>query len=433
MVAVLVAFSAVAWTQRSYQSSKDQLTRASLGPELFRSYKELITSPAYSRNFPDLWYGLIHGWRAPTRYEVVIGIRIAIQDDKDAVRRVRDGKSNPTAEMFEVRQMMAPVLIDMSNNVAKEWGELTGGMSCQYLVDEIGENQRDFTTLLHNTKSQGDHLSAELMADLEQLNQSSFSNATIPQGDPIYETLKQLRREGLLFTPGLKNRVNPSKFQIAQWLRESYRSINTSLLSLDNADNPDRAHDLIRWSANSAAFEKSIRYFAPELSSLKDDPHSIIEDIHKWPSEAAKRLGNYDVSQTIPDIRKLERTKTDEQAMADLKTLRQTGMDRNLNMSMHVRPTNYMVAACLEPTILHMKDTLKKLASPDCPVIDCSMVAVEIGMSVDSLQRLIKHFEPELRATKIDPDRLRREIRGARDLVGESWTPQKVAQWNLFP
>jgi hypothetical protein len=272
-----------------------------------------------------------------------------------------------------------------------------------------------------------------MIADLSALEVLSFSHARVPADDPIYETLKQLKREGMLFTTGYRG-GNPSRFQIAQWLRKTWNSVDASLARPGLAQSPTEAQYFSNVSNNSNALSRSIQYFSPELAALKENPSQMVGNIQGWQSKIDEKLKKFDRRQMIPDERKLGHSENDQEALLDLKELVRTGVVRNLPSGMHVRLTNYMAADCLDPTIKAMHEVLRIFAKPDCDdYIDFSMMAVDIGMATDNVRRLITRFAPELRARKINPDDLRKQLHDIHDLVEACWSPEKISHWQELP
>lgn len=149
VAACLLLTVAGATAQGEVPQWKAEAIQKSLGGKkaVYDAYASLTGNPAYRSDFPDLWYGLIHGWRAPSRYEAALALFRVDRLDREAMDRIKEGQSTAEKERLRERRQAISSELLLLKEFAVEWCGMSGDKSTQPFENRIRDRERELGTL----------------------------------------------------------------------------------------------------------------------------------------------------------------------------------------------------------------------------------------------------------------------------------------------
>jgi hypothetical protein len=409
-VLVLAGMSTLSSGQQHVSDIKAELTRESLGSEAaYLDYVALTTNPVFKSHFPDLWYGLIRGWRPPSRYDAALAVHMTISFDQQAIESAKAQEARADLPDFKEIRACVPAQIALVRQFSKELRTL--GVDPDTEVKQLYQVLDDAKQL--QAKDDGGIMNPHI--DLT------------PGANEIANDIDTLQRAGILVGRpfGLDRRGNwGTPYEIAIAAHATYTHMRNRLRNASTASQPN----MVGLAASSSApLVQLMTQFSDEMVTLGvDNLPEIRREVEGW-----RQLG----SPTIPPTRVIDKTSETDWIFKEVEQLRRDGSIRGYPDGMHAaklreHPTNIMLASMTIETSEHLEQLLKGFRAEKVDIyFDGAIYSAESAVHAAALKRLADFLGPELKSMGQDPASVQRLAKGWHERVEQIWRAQNMGAW----
>ena len=372
--------ASLSWSQEWTKHEADMVNVFG-SQQAYARFAKFADSPLYKSNFKDVGqFGLFTGWRSPTRFEIATFVYESIDHGRQ-VACMESMNGTMTQQTIVDLLESAPIQHQLVQTFARELGQM-------------GVDINDLQSKVHLLTVYADMLTLELAGHSVRLLVGDRGMRPADSWDMAVSTHYAYSKIMIGFHEG--------KFDAAAKARE-LRCV--------------------------APLARLFHEFSKEMIAFGVDMPSVMANLNAF-SELKDGSLSLRSSRSGPPTKVLDPDGSDAWVCKSIAGLQDEDDLIAYPFDDSYRPTNYEVAASIEPTISYMSSYVPpNPTNYDMHSMEVGMLSTEYGIKMQSMRKLIDKFAPELKALGVNVDQLRHRIHAAKSQVEDLWGPQNVNAW----